>query len=64
VTRIRRGGFEFIRWVGDHGPDHVHVYRDGDFVLKWNLELEVAMQGEPTGRIVRLIRELRLEGRL
>jgi hypothetical protein len=64
VTRTRRGGYEFVRWVGDYDPAHVHVYRDGVLVLKWNLELEVAMQGHATRRVVSLIRELRLEGRL
>ena len=64
MTRIRRGGYSFVKWVGDHDSGHVHVYRDSELVLKWNLELDVAMQGEPRRRIIRLIRELRLEGKL
>lgn len=25
MAKIRRGGFQFVTWVGDHGPRHVHV---------------------------------------
>jgi len=27
-----------VTWKGDHSPHHVHVYRDGTLVLKWDLE--------------------------
>jgi hypothetical protein len=54
----------FVTWLGDHAPRHVHVYRGGRFVLKWDLENAKAMKGKPTARIKRLIRELREEGLL
>ena len=54
----------FVTWKGDHSPRHVHVYRDGSLVLKWDLENEVPMKGKPTNRILRLIEELRAEGLL
>jgi hypothetical protein len=38
VPKIRRGGFIFLAWVGDHSPRHVHVYRDGMLVVKWDLD--------------------------
>jgi hypothetical protein len=47
---------------GDHSPYHVHVYRDGTLVVKWNLENDVAMKGKASRRILRLIAELREEG--
>lgn len=50
MGKIRRGNFIFISWIGDHTPRHVHVYRDGAFVLKWDLENGEAMQGKPTNR--------------
>lgn len=53
-----------MAWVGDHGPPHVHVYRDGKFVLKWDLQNHVAMKRTPTRRVLRLIRELCDEGLL
>ena len=27
-----------MTWIGDHSPRHVHVYRDGKLVAKWDLE--------------------------
>ncbi len=53
-----------LTWAGDHAPYHVHVYRDGRLVLKWDLEHGRAMVGRPTRRILRLIRDLRAEGKL
>lgn len=38
MTKLRRGGCVLVTWKGDHSPRHVHVYRDGVFVLKWDLE--------------------------
>jgi hypothetical protein len=45
-------------------PRHVHVYRDGKLVLKWNLDASVPMKGRPTGKLIRLIRSLRKDGLL
>jgi hypothetical protein len=62
MGKIRRGGYVFITWKGDHGPRHVHVYRNGALVLKWDLESELAMKGRPTRRLRALIRQLQREG--
>jgi hypothetical protein len=64
MGKIRRGGFIFITWIGDHSPYHVHVYKDGQLIVKWDLENNVAMKGEATRKILRLIEELRNEGQL
>jgi hypothetical protein len=64
VPKIRRGGYIFLAWVGDHSPRHVHVYRDGTLVVKWDLENWQAMKGQATARIERLLRELVEEGKL
>ena len=64
MGKIRRGNYVFVTWKGDHPPRHVHVYRDGRFVLKWDLDNGKPMQGHPTRRIVRLIEELISEGLL
>lgn len=64
MPRIRRGGFLFVAWKGDHTPRHVHVYGDGKLVVKWDLESWVPMKGHATARVLRLIRELEMEGRL
>jgi len=62
VGKVRRGNHVFLTWKGDHGPRHVHVYRDGELVVKWNLDDRVAMKGHPTARVLQLIAELEKEG--
>lgn len=64
MGKIRRGGYIFITWKGDHPPRHVHVYRDGEFVLKWDLDNKKAMKGKATRRVLELIGELESEGLL
>jgi hypothetical protein len=64
MPKIRRGGLVFLAWSGDHQPRHVHVYRDGTLILKWDLDNWRAMMGSPSRRVLRLIHELRHEGRL
>lgn len=64
MPKIRRGGFVFLGWVGDHSPRHVHVYRDGTLVVKWDLDNWQPMKGQASARIERLLKELVEEGRL
>ena len=64
MAKLRRGGFIFLTWKADHGPRHVHVYRGGRLVLKWDLDNEKTMEGKPTRRVLDLIRELQREGLL
>jgi hypothetical protein len=42
----------------------VHVFLDGELVVKWNLDDEVALEGAATRRLRRLIDQLEEEGRL
>ena len=53
-----------MTWKGDHSPRHVHVYRDGRLVVKWNLEAGVPMNGKASARVRNLIQELEEEGQL
>ena len=64
MARVRRGGYIFLTWVGDHSPRHVHVYRDGKLIVKWDLENRMPMMGEANRRILNLIAELESEGLL
>ena len=64
MPKIRRGNYVFVTWVGDHRPRHVHVYRDGKLVVKWDLENNVSMKGRASRKVLELIRELETEGRL
>jgi hypothetical protein len=62
MGKVRRGGFLFITWKGDHGPRHVHVYRDDHLVVKWDLEHHMPMVGEASRRVRELIQTLDDEG--
>jgi len=64
VSKLRRAGFVFLKWKGDHGPEHVHVFRDGRLVVKWDLEYGKVMAGKPSRRVVEAIEELVREGLL
>lgn len=64
MTRIRRGGYLFVTWIGDHPPPHVHVYRDGKLVVKWDLQAHRPIKGQANRRLLRIIAELREEGLL
>jgi len=64
MGKVRRGGYVFVTWKGDHTPRHVHVYRDGKFIVKWDLENQRPMKGEAPRRVVELIGKLESEGRL
>jgi hypothetical protein len=64
MPTIRRGGYVFLAWKGGHGPRHVHVYRDGRLVMKWDLDRGVVMKGSENRRVREIVAELRAEGLL
>jgi len=64
VGKVRRGNYVFVTWKGDHSPRHVHVYKDGRLVVKWNLDDRLPMKGKATARLRQLIAELQAEGAL
>lgn len=64
MGKIRRGGYIVVTWVGDHPPRHVHVYRGGRLVVKWDLDNQKPMMGRATRRVLELIAELESEGLL
>lgn len=48
----------------DHSPRHVHDYRDGVLVVKWDLDNNQPMIGKASRRVRTLIEELDSEGAL
>lgn len=66
MGRIRRGGYTFIWWIGDHSPRHVHVFdKNGRLVTRVNLETLQPMDIPKLGRrVIDLIRELQDEKHL
>lgn len=64
MGKVRRGGYVFVTWKGDHAPRHVHVYRDGVLVVKWDLDDKQPMVGKASRRVRALIDKLDNEGAL
>jgi len=64
MPKIRRGGYIFVAWKGDHPPRHVHVYRNQRLVVKWDLDNQKPMKGSASRRVLKLIHKLESEGLL
>ncbi len=64
MPKIRLGGYIFIVRRSDHPPRHVHVYRNGRLIVKWDLENKKSMKGKASARVLELLEQLEAEGRL
>ncbi len=62
MGKIKRGGYVFVTWIGDHAPRHVHVYKDGKFVGKWDLENSRVMKGRVSREVLKHLAALISEG--
>jgi len=51
-------------WIGDHSPRHVHVYRDGELVVKWDLDNWAPMKDSANARLLKILTVLVQEGKL
>ena len=66
MCKIRRGGYLFIWWIGDHEPRHVHVFDSKRRLLG---RVEIATKAPlddwtPTKKAIEIINDLQREGRL
>lgn len=65
MGRIRRGGYIFDFWVGDHPPRHVHVLKGGRLIAKVELDEGLTvMDGKISLRMRKIIQALKKEGKL
>ena len=64
MGKVKRGGYVFVSWIGDHDPKHVHIYKDKKLVGKWDLQNNKIMVGKISKKILKYIQELALEGKL
>ncbi len=65
MGRIRRGGYIFDFWIGEHPPRHVHVLKDHRLVAKVELDENfTVMEGKIDRRIRTILIALRKEGQL
>jgi hypothetical protein len=63
MGKLRRGNYIFVTWIGDHDY-HVHVYKDGKQIVKWDLAEKKAIKGKITKKILKIIESLKKEGLL
>ena len=66
MGEITRRGYRIELFIGDHGPLHVHVYDAKDrFLGRLDLERMLGIEGWlPSKKLIRVIEELKSEGRL
>jgi uncharacterized protein DUF4160 len=66
MGKVRRGGYIFEWWIGDHPPRHVHVSdRNGEFLGRVTVEnLQPLDDWQPPRKVVEIIRQLIEEDRL
>lgn len=62
MGRIKRGGYIFEFWVGDHPPRHVHVFKDGKFICKIRTKDMTLMEGTADRKIMNTLKILIKEG--
>jgi hypothetical protein len=58
VGRKKRGGYIFETYAGDHPPYHVHVYQDDRFIGRFDIENQVAMDGDLPSQVLSYLEEL------
>jgi len=66
MGKVRRGGYIFEWWIGDHLPRHVHVSdSNGELLgrIAFN-NMEPLDNWRPPRKVVEIIRQLIDEGRL
>jgi len=63
MGRIKRGNYIFVTWIGDHGH-HVHVWKDSDLILKWDIDTEQIISGKINRKLLKILRDLKKEGRI
>jgi len=56
VGKVKRDGYVFLSWIGDHSPKHVH--KDGELIVKWDIESWMPMKGKANRAILKLLKEL------
>ncbi len=65
MGRIRRAGYIFEFWIGDHPPRHVHVLKDKRLMARVELDAHLTlMEGKINKRIRKVLVDLISKGLL
>ncbi len=62
MGRWKRFGLVVVRYLTDHDPPHVHVFKDGKRILKFDIESWRMMEGKMTSNARKALEALRREG--
>lgn len=54
----KRAGYEIVWYAGDHPPVHVHIFRDGQLLDRYDLEHGVFMDGTIGRHMGRVLKAL------
>ena len=44
MSHKKARGFEFVIFKGDHMPFHVHIFKDGKEICRWDIENQRTME--------------------
>jgi len=64
MGKTRRGNYIVLTCKGEHSPRHVHVFRNTQLIVKWDLENWRPMEGKANRRLLQTIEELDRAGEL
>ena len=66
MGKVRRGGYIFEWWIGDHAPRHVHVSdNNGELLGRVRVDtMEPLDNWQPPRKVLEIIRQLVEEDRL
>jgi hypothetical protein len=66
MGKVRRGGYVFEWWIGDHAPRHVHISdSNGELLGRVALETGAPLDDwKPPKKVLDIIRQLQQEERL
>lgn len=66
MGKVRRSGYVLEWFIGDHQPRHVHVYdAKGRQIGRLDIDRLIGVEGwQPDRKLIKLIEDLRREGRL
>jgi hypothetical protein len=66
MGRVRRGGYIFEWWIGDHPLQHIHVSdANGKILGRIRLyPIEPVDEWQPSRKVIEIIQDLQREGRL
>jgi hypothetical protein len=66
MGKVRRDGYILEWFIGDHVPQHIHVYNSkGKLIGRLDVDRLVGIEGwTPDRKLIKLIADLKNEGRL